>query len=202
MLYAVHVLSRNPLHTGKSFTLELGGMQHLCCYSLLMNKYNNGQYIWLSQHAQRTIAADIFQRRSIEACGVLLGFIDELENWQVEDAYPLPNTFNSPVYFEFDPEDLLQVELTHPGKIVGVYHSHPTGFARASDTDRQNMQRVNVEEQIPWAWLIICGPFDQTIPLVRLVDTKSIAYHHFHNDGLQQVALRLSDPSSATTSET
>lgn len=177
-------------------------MQHIRCYPLIMNKYNNGQYISLSRQAQHTIVADIFQRRSIEACGVLVGFVDKLENWQVEDAYPLPNIFNSPIYFEFDPADLLQVELTYPEKIIGVYHSHPTGFARASDTDRQNMQRVNVEEQIPWAWLIICGPFNQkTIPQ-QLSSTKSIAYHHFDSDGLQRVTLRLSEPSSATTTET
>ncbi len=167
-----------------------------------MNKYNNGQYISLSPRAQHTIATDIFQRRRIEACGVLLGFIDELENWRVEDAYPLPNISNSPIHFEFAPEDLVQVDYTYQDKVVGVYHSHPTGFARASDTDRQNMQRVNSEEQIPWAWLIICGPFNQKTPPQQLTETKSIAYHHFDSDGLQQVTLRLSEPSSTTTIKT
>lgn len=167
-----------------------------------MHKYNVDQYISLSPQAQHTIATDILQRQSIEACGVLLGFVDEFENWQVEDAYPLPNTFNSPVYFEFDPEDLLRVELTYPGKIVGVYHSHPTGFARASDTDRQNMHRVNIEERIPWAWLIVCGPFGQTTTQQSLPGTKIIAYHHFDTDGLKMVALHLTESSSETLSET
>lgn len=187
---------------GKFLRAELGGMQPIRCCSFTMNKYNNGQYISLSRQAQHTIVTDIFQHRSIEACGVLLGFVDELENWRVEDAYPLPNIFNSPIYFEFNPEDLLQVELMYPEKIIGVYHSHPTGFARASDTDRQNMQRVNVEEQIPWAWLIICGPFDQTTTPQQLSSKKSIAYHHFDKDGLQQVTLRLSESSNTTIDET
>lgn len=186
---------------GKVLT-KIGGMQYVRCCALIMNKYNDGQYIFLSQQAQHTIETDISQRQSIEACGVLLGFIDELANWQVEDAYPLPNIFNSPVYFEFDPEDLLQVELTYPEKIVGVYHTHPTGFARASDTDRQNMQRVNVGEQIPWAWLIICGPFNQKAQQRHLSGTKIIAYHHFDKDGLQQVTLHLAASSSPSTAET
>ncbi len=167
-----------------------------------MNKYHDGQYISLSQQAQYAIAADILQRPSIEACGVLLGFIDEFENWQIEDAYPIPNIFNSAVYFEFAPEDLIKVYLTYPDQIIGVYHSHPTGFASASDTDRENMRSVNVGECIPWAWLIICGPFDRTHTPRPLPGTKIIAYHHFDQDGLQTITLHLTEPSSESLSET
>ncbi|GAC1356499.1 MAG: hypothetical protein PVS3B3_26890 [Ktedonobacteraceae bacterium] len=164
-----------------------------------MSKYNNHQHITLSQDALHSLSTDISQRRLIEACGVLLGSIDDLGNWLVKDAYPLPNIFNSPVYFEFDPADLLEIELLYPGQIVGVYHSHPTGFARASDTDRQNMQRVNEEERIPWAWLIICGPFIQdTLPLEN---SQILAYHHFDTSGLQRVELRFEEFTDEIISE-
>jgi [CysO sulfur-carrier protein]-S-L-cysteine hydrolase len=161
-----------------------------------MNKYNNHQYVSLSQKAQHALSTDISQRHKIEACGVLLGSIDNFGNWLVEDICPLRNTFNSPVYFEFDPEELLNIELSYPDKVVGVYHSHPTGFAQASDTDRRNMQHVNTEECIPWVWLIVCGPFSQQPPQHKIPGTKILAYHHFDKDGLQKITLQLAEPTS------
>src|ERR1035438_1038014 len=118
-------------------------------------------HVTLSVKAQKILSQDIRQRRHIEACGLLIGQMDAQGNWQIEHVQPLRNIFNSPVYFEFAPEDLLEAELDYPGLIVGVYHTHPTGFAKASSTDRKNMQRVNIEEHIPWLWLIVCGPFDE-----------------------------------------
>ncbi len=164
-----------------------------------MNKYNHQQYISLSQQAQHALCTDISQRKKIEACGVLLGSIDDSGNWQVEDICPLRNTFDSPVYFEFDPEELLMADLAHPDKIVGVYHSHPTGFARASDTDRQNMQHVNEGEHSDWIWLIICGPFTQQQAQQPMPGTKIIAYHHFDTDGLREIPLHLAE--STNTNE-
>ena len=146
----------------------------------------------LSKAAQEGLLTDICGRPNIEACGVLLGHRDAAGNWYVNAVLALPNIFDSSVYFEFAPEDLLAVELSNPGQIVGVYHSHPTGFDRASETDYQNMQRINQGQQIPWVWLIICGPFNETfserakgaIPYNSL-----IAYHHYEKTGLQRVGL-------------
>lgn len=143
----------------------------------------------LSACAQETLLQDAYERSDVEACGLLTGMIDEQGNWQVEAAHPLRNIHQSPVYFEFAPEDLLSFELEHPGKIIGVYHSHPTGFPRASDTDQQNMQRVNGEQQILWAWLIICGPFSEK-QLTHINPSTAhsiIAYHHYASEGLQQL---------------
>jgi hypothetical protein len=109
----------------------------------------------------------------------------------------LRNIFHSPVYFEFAPEDLLEIELTYPGQVVGVYHSHPTGFAKASNTDRQNMQRVNQEQHIPWVWLIISGPFDEqfTQRAHGLIPQDAIiAYHHYEQEGLQQIVITAKTP--------
>ncbi|MBV9257851.1 MAG: Mov34/MPN/PAD-1 family protein [Ktedonobacteraceae bacterium] len=150
--------------------------------------------VTLTHKALRTIYQDIAQRPSIEACGVLLGTLDEQNNWHIEQAQPLCNIFSSPVYFEFDPEELLMVELAHPEQIIGVYHSHPTGFARASSTDRENMQRVNQQQRIPWIWLIVCGPFDEDFEqrsLEHHVATSMIAYHHYEQEGLCKVQIQL-----------
>ena len=162
-----------------------------------MKKRQNKAHVSLSIEAQKVLFLDVCTRRQIEACGVLLGSMDSEGNWHVEKAYPLRNTSNSPVYFEFAPEDLLEIDLTYPGQVVGVYHSHPTGFASASSTDRGNMQRVNQEQNIPWVWLIVCGPFDDAFirQTQRLIPEASIiAYHHYTQKGLQQVAIQLEQP--------
>ena len=153
-----------------------------------MGKHASAQ-VTISPDARNTLFNDVCQRPHIEACGILLGHIDSCGNWNIEQAYPLRNIFNSAVYFEFAPEDLLAVELDHPGQIVGVYHSHPTGFSVASATDRENMQRVNVEEQIPWVWLIVRGPFD-TLWQEQRVQSSVIAYHHYEQWGLQEIPVQ------------
>lgn len=165
---------------------------------------NEEQYpiLALSWQAQQTIYADLVERPQIEACGVLLGSQEDNESgesglrWHIENVVPLRNSVNSPVLFEFDPAELLQVEMEHSEPIVGVYHSHPTGYGRASSTDRQNMQRVNQEQQIPWCWLIVCGPFDsafaQMVEQGALPGKRMIAYyHHPEPDGPGLVKLNV-----------
>ena len=150
--------------------------------------------VTISHEARQALFTDIYQRATIEACGVLLGTLDEEGNWHVEQVQPLRNIFASSVYFEFDPEELLGIELAHPGRIVGAYHSHPTGFPRASSTDRENMRRVNQEQEIPWVWLIVSGPFKQEQPVHERVSSAAmIAYHHYRQNGLHTVAIHFED---------
>lgn len=156
--------------------------------------------IYLSLAAQRTLLQDIQTRPQIEACGMLLGRSEPGIAWQIEEALPLRNIYNSPVYFEFAPEDILSADLNYPGRVVGVYHSHPTGFAKASDTDRQNMQRVNGDEQIPWCWLIISGPFNglaekakATSEALIFAGLDKIAYHHDQALGLKKLSITLEE---------
>lgn len=145
----------------------------------------------VSMKARQILYTDFCQRRHIEACGLLLGHIDELGNWYIEQVHPLPNICNSPVYFEFAPEDVLAVELDHPGEIIGVYHSHPGGLKVASNTDRENMKRVNKEQQIPWIWFILSSPFNGGIrqDYEQSTSLSLIAYHHYDTMGLQQISL-------------
>jgi len=166
--------------------------------------------VTISVSAQKTLLIDVCKRGRIEACGLLLGSIDDAGNWHVEQIHPLRNTFDSPVYFEFAPEDLLEAELNYPGQTVGVYHSHPTGLAAASSTDRQNMKRVNVEQQIPWVWLIVCGPFDEEFTLLRpvrrhlglITESSVIAYHHYEQEGLRRIPIQLEEANTTTYEDT
>ncbi|GLV56158.1 hypothetical protein KDH_30010 [Dictyobacter sp. S3.2.2.5] len=156
-----------------------------------MNQYP-APYLSLKKETLSTLFEDISQRPDIEACGVLLGSLDAQGNWHVDQAHPLRNTAASPVYFEFAPDELLQIELLYPGQIIGVYHSHPTGFPGASATDRENMQRVNQDQQIPWAWIIIRGPFDAASLHTmhgEIAPSSMIAYHHFECAGLKIIPI-------------
>ena len=155
--------------------------------------------ILLSTSAWKMILLDAYQRRQIEACGALLGRMDGEGNWHVEEACPLRNSAASSVYFEFDPSDLLSIDLEQPGRMIGVYHSHPRGPAAASSIDRQNMRRVNAEQHIPWAWLIVSGPFSSQPSSDELADEGDsaiisasglIAYHHYQDTGLQHIAVQ------------
>jgi proteasome lid subunit RPN8/RPN11 len=154
--------------------------------------------------AYEALLLDVYKRKRIEACGLLLGTMDDAGNWHVDEIHPMRNIFDSPVYFEFAPEDLLSADLAYQGKVVGAYHSHPTGLAIASRTDHQNMKRVNVEEHIPWVWLIVSGPFDQSPSflqqvqrrLQRIPDTAIVAYHYYEDDGLQRLAINIQGQSN------
>ena len=173
-----------------------------------MHSKAKGQ-VTISVEAKETLLLDIFKRQRIEACGVLIGRIDEAGNWHVEETHPMRNIYDSPVYFEFDPEDLLNVDLTYPGRVIGAYHSHPTGMARASGTDRQNMKRVNIDQQIPWVWLIVSGPFDRSPTLLQQVqrqlgllpDSSIIAYHHYEDEGLRRVSVQFEEEESGSAPE-
>lgn len=155
----------------------------------------------INASAHKTLLVDVYKRQRIEACGLLIGTIDQAGNWHVEEIHPLRNIFDSPVYFEFAPEDLLAADLAFPGRVIGAYHSHPSGLAVASHTDHQNMKRVNAEEQIPWVWLIISGPFDHSPSLIQHVqrhlqrtpNSSIVAYHYYEGEGLRRIAIRFEE---------
>jgi len=165
---------------------------------------NNKAEVSIDARAYEALLLDVYKRQRIEACGLLLGTIDQAGNWHVEDIHPMRNIFDSPVYFEFAPEELLSADLAYPGKVIGAYHSHPTGLAVASHTDQQNMKRINIEEQIPWVWLIISGPFDHAPSLIqqvqrrlqRIPDTSVVAYHYYEDEGLQRIAIHCEEQTS------
>ena len=151
----------------------------------------------IEAEAHEALLLDVYKRQTIEACGLLLGTMDDAGNWHVDNIHPMRNIFDSPAYFEFAPEELLSADLAYPGRIIGVYHSHPTGLAVASRTDYQNMKRVNAEEHIPWIWLIVSGPFDHAPSffqqvqrrLQRIPDTSIVAYHYYEDEGLQRLTI-------------
>ena len=70
-----------------------------------------------------------------EACGLLLG-----RDGRIEQAVSAANVHPSPgTHFEIDPQALIDAHRAarHGGpEVIGYYHSHPTGPAEPSATDR------------------------------------------------------------------
>jgi predicted GIY-YIG superfamily endonuclease/proteasome lid subunit RPN8/RPN11 len=70
-----------------------------------------------------------------EACGILLGHVNHIEHVApARNVHPTPRT-----HFEIDPQALIDAHRSArsggPG-VLGYYHSHPTGLAEPSATDR------------------------------------------------------------------
>ncbi len=67
--------------------------------------------------------------------------------------------------------------------------------------DHQNMKRVNADEQIPWVWLIVSGPFDHSPSLFqqvqrhlqRIPNSSIVAYHFYEGEGLQRISIRFEE---------
>ncbi|GGD42078.1 M67 family metallopeptidase [Croceicoccus pelagius] len=70
-----------------------------------------------------------------ECCGILLGIDGRIEN-----AVPCANVHPEPArHFEIDPSALIAAhKAARAGglQVLGYYHSHPTGYAEPSATDR------------------------------------------------------------------
>ena len=70
-----------------------------------------------------------------EACGLLLG-----RGGRIEQAKPAGNVHPSPrARFEIDPQALIDAHRAARGggpEVIGYYHSHPSGPAEPSATDR------------------------------------------------------------------
>lgn len=88
--------------------------------------------------SSEVLAAMVYQTEKAhpaEACGILLG-----EGDHVAEALPAANVHSTPeTHFEIDPQALVDAHraVRQGGpQVLGYYHSHPTGVAEPSETDR------------------------------------------------------------------
>ncbi|PTD94348.1 metalloprotease [archaeon SCG-AAA382B04] len=75
-----------------------------------------------------------------EVCGFLVG---EKEGWRVEEVIDSKNVANSKMLFEIGSKKILEVleKVEESGfKLLGFYHSHPTGSANISERDLKFMK--------------------------------------------------------------
>ena len=88
----------------------------------------------ITTSAWRTILADADARAPEEACGILFGSLD-----RIEDARPAPNVHPEPRRrFAIDPQALIDAHRAARNggpSIAGYYHSHPASPPDPSATD-------------------------------------------------------------------
>ncbi len=82
-----------------------------------------------------TLREEAAKAHPLECCGLLLG-----QGARVEEARPAANVHPDPArHFEIDPAALIAALRAARGggpQVLGYYHSHPTGLAEPSATDR------------------------------------------------------------------
>lgn len=94
-----------------------------------------------------------------EACGLLGGRGDELLRF-----VPCRNALASPRRYEISPEEILAAERRFADEgleLRGIFHSHPEGPARPSDTDLR-------EAAYPKAVYLIAAPKEDDLRAFRL----------------------------------
>jgi proteasome lid subunit RPN8/RPN11 len=99
-----------------------------------------------------TVLAEVQRRAAaspdVEVCGLLFGSAERIDALQ-----PCRNIAAEPATsFEIDPAALVaayRAERSGGPRIVGCYHSHPSGDARPSQRD------ADAAEPGGWVWLII-----------------------------------------------
>ena len=99
---------------------------------------------------KRQILAHCAESSEIEACGLLFG-----DETRILRATPVPNVAENPTdSFEIDPAALfaaIRAERDGGDRLIGHYHSHPTG--RAEPSARDAAQALDVGR----LWLIVGG---------------------------------------------
>ncbi|HTN15180.1 MAG TPA: M67 family metallopeptidase [Sphingomonadaceae bacterium] len=90
----------------------------------------------VAHHALETIVAEAARAAPEEACGLLLG-----AEGRITEARPAANVAPDKVrHFEIDPAALIDAHRAERGggaQLIGYYHSHPSGPAEPSATDRE-----------------------------------------------------------------
>ena len=84
---------------------------------------------------RRVILSAAWEAMPNEACGLLLGRFGRIQTARpTRNLHPTPET-----HFEIDPQALIdthRAEREGGLKLMGYFHSHPTGEPYPSDTDR------------------------------------------------------------------
>jgi proteasome lid subunit RPN8/RPN11 len=95
-----------------------------------------GMEIVLTRVLLERLLAEAQHALPLECCGLLLGTDGRIEHVQpARNVHPTPRT-----HFEIDPQSLVDVyRAARRGgpAVLGYYHSHPTGLAEPSATDRE-----------------------------------------------------------------
>jgi proteasome lid subunit RPN8/RPN11 len=89
--------------------------------------------LFIKQQHYKSMLEDVSNRVPNEACGLVAGL-----NGCSERVYIMKNILNSPFRFRMEPEEQLRAfyEIENLDlELLAIYHSHPRGPAKPSETD-------------------------------------------------------------------
>jgi proteasome lid subunit RPN8/RPN11 len=92
-----------------------------------------GEFVRIVQSVLDEISAQAARYPQIECCGLLGG-----RDGMITSIYPAANVLASGTAYEIAPKDLFRIMRqmrTDDVKLMGIYHSHPTGDNSPSPTD-------------------------------------------------------------------
>jgi proteasome lid subunit RPN8/RPN11 len=100
-----------------------------------MNGLSSGLYLRGDHWAQ--MEADVSTKAPEEACGMVAGIGN-----QATIVIPVTNILHDPFRFRMDPQEQIRAFLMVDEKgweILAVYHSHPKGISKPSETDFEEL---------------------------------------------------------------
>jgi len=130
--------------------------------------------LYLREEHWNAMLADILERLSEEACGIVAGI-----GGTSSAVFPVTNVLHSPVRYLMDPEEQLavfnQIE-DQDWQLLAIYHSHLQGLERPSPTD---VNEAYYPELVNLIWSNTIGEWNcrgfsiqkgqvASIPVVRL----------------------------------
>jgi len=95
------------------------------------------RFIRIKPQQWSKILIDVQEKYPEEACGLILGIIEQ-ENYKAVEVYPTTNQSHSTTRYQIDPYEMLRVFHLMEEKqmeLVAIYHSHPKGPNTLSQTD-------------------------------------------------------------------
>ncbi|MCZ7379996.1 MAG: M67 family metallopeptidase [Candidatus Methanoperedens sp.] len=127
----------------------------------------------ISRRDIELIQAELEANKPYEACGVLVGTINENTAF-VEKALPVTNVKRTRASFELDPKEHYNAwnEAEKNGmEIVGVYHTHPVSSAVPSLWDRETMQNDTSVWLIAGADGMRAYVWESGVKAVKIIET-------------------------------
>ena len=113
-----------------------------------MNSLSQGLYLCPEHWVQ--MEADVRAKAPEEACGIVAG-----EGNRTRMIIPVTNVLHSPYRFRMEPKEQLNAFLLVEDNnmdILAVYHSHPQGIARPSETDYEELTFPGIIYLIWYKW--------------------------------------------------
>lgn len=102
----------------------------------------------ITQELFTALEKHLLDKYPYEACGILLGDMDQHQVIRLLQYIPVPNTAPNPLHhFELDPGIWINHVLGTPN-LIGLFHSHPNSAPCPSPYDLESLQQYGALLQV------------------------------------------------------